>query len=554
MATIKSYRKRLESLNKEFTGFRPLYQELSDYHLAHRGRFLVSDRNKGHKRNTKQINNTSRLAVRTAASGMHAGMTSPSRPWFRLSSGDDELDNITSVKLWLFQVQTKMYNVFSSSNFYNSVHSLYSELIVFGVAAMGMFEDFDNVIHCQPYTIGSYRLATNGKNVVDTFYREYQITVGQCVKEFGMDNCSASVQNQWKKGNTEDWVDVVHVIEPNDDRDSASPLAKDKRFRSVYFESGTAKGLDDKYLLRSGFDDLPIMAPRWDVTGEDVYAVDCPGMDALGDTKALQLGERKLYQALDKVVDPTLQAPSTMRGQLTNGRLPQGEVVFFEGVEGGIKSIYDFRPDLNAMVSINEKTELRIKRAFYEDLFLMLANTDRRDITAREIAEKHEEKLLALGPVLERLHTELLNRANTRLFNILQRNGVLPPPPPELDGRDLTIVYISVLAQAQRMAATSSGERLVGFVGQLAATVWPDAAHKIDIDQVIDDYAEALGVNPAAVRSDADVKVIIEQQQQQQAMAQAMAMAQATAEVAKTTSQAKTTSDNALGNMVGNQP
>jgi hypothetical protein len=65
-----------------------LWRELSDYHLAHRGRFLVSDRNKGHKRNTKQINNASRRAIRTLASGMMAGITSPARPWFKLALGN----------------------------------------------------------------------------------------------------------------------------------------------------------------------------------------------------------------------------------------------------------------------------------------------------------------------------------------------------------------------------------------------------------------------------------------------------------------------------------
>ena len=86
MPTIRSYNKRLESLRKERSSFKPLWQELSDYHLAHRGRFLTSDRNKGHKRNTKQINNSSRLASRTLASGMMAGITSPARPWRRRSA------------------------------------------------------------------------------------------------------------------------------------------------------------------------------------------------------------------------------------------------------------------------------------------------------------------------------------------------------------------------------------------------------------------------------------------------------------------------------------
>jgi DNA-binding IscR family transcriptional regulator len=51
--------------------------------------------------------------------------------------------------------------------------------------------------------------------------------------------------------------------------------------------------------------------------------------------------------------------------------------------------------------------------AYYADLFLMLANDDRSNVTATEIAERHEEKLLMLGPVLERLHNEMLIRRST---------------------------------------------------------------------------------------------------------------------------------------------
>ncbi len=537
MATIKSYNKRKESLKSERSSFIPLYQELSDYHLAHRGRFLTSDRNKGHKRNTKQINNTSRLSTRVLASGMMAGITSPARPWFRLGSGDIGLDESQAVKQYLHEVQGVMYRVFAHSNAYNSLHQIYSEIGVFGTAAMGIFKDFENVIWCRPYTVGSYMIGLNGQNISDTFYREYELTVGQVVKQFGIDNVSQSVKNQWEKGNTENWVNIVHAIEPNDDRDMISPMARDMAWRSVYYEADSGKrSTEDTFLRRSGFEQFPIVTPRWDVTAEDVYATDCPGITALGDTKTLQLGERRMYQAIDKLVDPPLQGPSSMR-QAINGRVQNGKIYFHDSTNEGLSSIYtNYRPDVAALNAVNEKTEQRIRRAFYEDLFLMLANTDRRQITAREIAEKHEEKLLMLGPVLERLHTELLDPLIDRTFSILQDSGVLPEPPQELQGRELSVEYVSVLSQAQRMVATGAIDRITQFAGA-AAQVWPNARHKIDENKAIDEYAEALGVDPAMVRSNDDVTAIVQQEQQAVQQAQAMEAAQQAANVAKTASE-----------------
>jgi len=549
MPTIKSYNKRLEALRSERSSFIPLYRELSDYHLAHRGRFLTSDRNKGFKRNTKQINNTSRLSSRTLASGMMSGITSPARPWFRLATGDRKLDDTTSVKLWLHEVQSTMYKVFSASNTYNSLHQLYSELGVFGTAAMGVFHDFDKVIWCKPYTVGSYMLGVDGQNVSDTMYREYELSVGQVVKQFGIENVSTHVKQQWDKGNTEAWVKIVHAIEPNDDRDMTSVKASDMPTRSVYYEANKgAKDGEDKFLRESGFDEFPILAPRWDVTGEDIYATDCPGITSLGDTKALQLAERRKYQAFDKLVSPPMQGPAALKNKMKGGQLGPNDIVFHDSADnGGLRSIYEhYRPEVEQIKGEIINVEGRIQRAFYEDLFLMLANTDRRQITAREVAEKHEEKLLMLGPVLERLHTELLDPLIDRTFGILQRNGVLPVPPPELQNRELNVEYVSVLAQAQRLVNTGAIDRISQFTGGVAA-IWPNARHKININQAIDEYAEALGVSPSIIVSDADALAAATAEAQAQQQAQAMAQGEQLAGIAKTASETDMGEDNALG-------
>ena len=56
-------------------------------------------------------------------------------------------------------------------------------------------------------------------------------------------------------------------------------------------------------------------------------------------------------------------------------------------------------------------------RAFFADLFLMLARTDNvQPITAAEVAARQEEKLIALGPVLERTNDELLDPMVDRMF------------------------------------------------------------------------------------------------------------------------------------------
>lgn len=554
MATITSYEKRRKLLESERSSFISLWKELSDYVLAHRGRFLTSDRNKGYKRNTKQYNNHARKSSRTLASGMMAGITSPARPWFRLAAGSPELNELTPVKHWLTDVQSIMYKVFSESNTYNVLHNVYSELGTFGTAPMGIYMDFDNVIWCKAYTAGSYSISQDAKGNVNTFYREYEQTVAQVVTEFGYENCSNVVQGLWDKGNTEAWVKLVHLVEPNDDRDMQSPLARDMPYRSVYYEVDSAKNKQDdkKFLRQSGFRTFPVPTPRWEVAGEDVYATDCPGMTALGDIKALQLGEKRLYQAIDKVVNPPLEGDAGIKGQIPRGGPRPGDIYWRSGAGQALTSIYgNWRPDLNAMGQINREVETRISESFFEDLFLMLINSDRRQITAREVAEKQEEKLLMLGPVLERLHAELLDPLIDRTFDILMEAGVLPAPPPELEGVELRVEYVSILAQAQRMVAVAGIDRLAGFAGNLVE-VWPDMRHKINAQQMVDEYAEALGVNPRIVRGDDEVEAMVQRENEAQRAQQAMEQGEQGANIAKTLSDTQTQDDNALNTLMKN--
>jgi len=550
---IRTFNKRLEALRAESNNYECIWQELSDYHLAHRGRFLTTETNRAsnvnYTRNTTQINNTSRMASRTLASGMMSGITSPARPWFRLGTGAGTADlKSEAVSQWLHDVEKIMYQVFSQSNLYNSLHQIYSELGVFGVGALGVYQDFDNVIWCKPYTIGSYYVGLNGKNEADSFYREYEISVAQCIKQFGKENVSSHVLHQWDSGNTEAYVQIVHAVEPNDDRDMNSPLARDKAWRSVYYECGDAqrRGISgrgirkdvgkDKFLKISGFDEFPVMIPRWDVTAEDTYATDCPGMTALGDTKALQLAERRKYQAIDVLVNPPLQGPSSLKNKVPDEGLAPGDVVYHEGTNGGLTSIYqNYRPEINVIQQEIQITENRIKRAFYEDLFLMLAQTDRRQITAREVAEKHEEKLLMLGPVLERLHTELLDPLIDRTFNILQENGVFPVPPPELQNSELNVEYVSVLAQAQQLVNLGAVDRIIQFTGS-AAALWPEARHKIDINKAVDGYSEALGIDPSVVRGEDEAAEMAQAEQQAAQQAAQVQQAGQAAAAAKTAS------------------
>ena len=195
----------------------------------------------------------------------------------------------------------------------------------------------------------------------------------------------------------------------------------------------------------------------------------------------------------------------------------------------------------------------RVNSAFYADLFLMLSMSDRRQITAREIEERHEEKLLMLGPVLERLNDELLDPLIDRTFAAMLRGGQIPPPPRELEGVDLKVEYVSILAQAQKMVALGAIDRLAMFAGTVAQ-ITQQPVDKVDWDQAIDEYGQALGVSPRVIVPDDKVAEArgarAQQQQAQQVAMMAQPMAQA-ASAAKAMSETKTGTGSALDAVLG---
>jgi hypothetical protein len=180
----------------------------------------------------------------------------------------------------------------------------------------------------------------------------------------------------------------------------------------------------------------------------------------------------------------------------------------------------------------------------------MLANTDRRQITAREIEERHEEKLLALGPVLEQLNQDLLDPMTDIVFDIHVKQGLIPPPPQELQGIDLKVEYISIMAQAQKLLGVSAIERFTGFAGQVAG-VDPSVLDKIKTDQILDVYADTISLPPSIVRTDEEVAEIRSQRARQQQMAQQAQMEMQAAKTAKDLSQTDLSEDKALGAMLG---
>ena len=548
---------RWKRLEDDRSSWRSHWIEISDYLIPRRGRYLIeSQSTKGRKRSTKIVDNTAGQALRTLSAGMMSGMTSPARPWFRLQTPDPDMMEGAGVKDWLGQCERIIRNILTRSNFYNSASTIYTELGAFGTAALYRRRHPTDIVSYRPFTAGEYVIAENEYGEVDTLGREFTMSVSQIVEQFVIQrdgsedwsNVSKAVKRLWDQKNYDERIEVIHLIQPRrmEDRDLSRPLdPKNKPFMDVYMEKG-ADG--DKLLQENGFDRFPAYCPRWDVLGGDVYGVS-PGMEHLGDIKQLQHEQRRKAQAIDKMVNPPMVGSLSLKGKPSTV-LPGG-TTYVDPQQGtqGFQPAYLVQPRVNELMLDIQEVQNRIQRGFYADLFAMMINSDRRMMTATEVAERHEEKLVLLGPVLQRLNTELLDPLIEDVFMFALEAGILPPPPPVLEGVELEVKYISLLAQAQEAVAAASIERTFSFAGNLSA-VFPEIVDNLNADEAIRNYGEILGTSPEILRDVDEVAAIRAARREQQQAEQQMMQLQQGAQAAKVLSEADTQTPNALTSLL----
>lgn len=544
------YERRLRALKNERSTWEPDWKDVSSFVDPYGTRFPNEKVNDGRRKDQKILNNTATLSLRNLRSGLMGGLTNPAQPWFSLSLTDAGRTRPKQIKAWLEQCTDVMKSVFAQSNTYGALHTAYGQLGAYGVAAVLVDESDDLAkppIRLTPFPIGQFYLATNSEGKVDCCYREFDMTVRQLVERFGLGNLRECTRRFYEQKNFDKWIKVIHVIEPRKERDPEGKTTKDMPFASVYFEKGGSEG---EYLQESGYKEFPVLCPRWDAIGEDVYGRS-PAMISIGDIKALQVMELRKAEAEAKLVNP----PMVLMGEIIGQRvgLSPGYVnrVPTSTGESGFKPVYEINPRLQELIADIQSVEERIKRAFFEDLFLMVAQLDNVR-TATEIVERKAEKLLMLGPVIQSLEQELLDPLIKRTFRILFEQGKFDELPSgiELSENSLMVAYESPLAASQKAQSVGHIEAFMNLVGPII-NMSQDTLLRVNFEELVKEIAYKTGVTVNAVRDDAEVQRLKEQQAQAAAAQQQGEQAMQAAQGAKLLSEAQIQGDNALGAMLG---
>ncbi|HUT76620.1 MAG TPA: portal protein [Polyangia bacterium] len=478
--------------------------------------------NRGPHLNRHIIDETPIFARRTLESGMHWGITNPSRRWFELKSGDPDLDEDGNASDFLHVSTDRIFSVLSRSNFYDTQALAYSDVITYGTAAYLVEEDERDVINCVPFAIGSFGIADDARREVTSVSRKFWMTLRQLVEKFapegedGVRDTSALSMAALNALEKKEWgqrFQVTHLISPNEDYDPDYDLPQHWEFKSCYWETGSLpKNTNKQWLQRGGYREWPVMVFRWRRAQDEPWGIDSPAMQCLASAKSLQKMESKGLKLLEKLVDPPMTGPgelesksvSILPGAFTATR--DGNVAFKAAHEVRAEGLTHLRED-------KEAVRQRVHDMFYTRLMMLIANDTRKERpTAREVEEGSQEKYLVLGSVLESFNGTF-KRFIDRVYNIMDRRGFIPEAPEELGGVPLQVEYTSIMAVAQKSVGLANIERFGSFVAEMiAATADPRMAAKIDWGEYVDALASRSGLPPGMIRSNEDVDAILEQQ------------------------------------------
>lgn len=456
--------------------------------------------------------------LNTLVSGLLGYSISPNLTWLKLSLEESKHTKYAGVKDWLEEVEKIFYASVNRSNLYSEIPSFIRDAATVGHGVMLVDEDIkDARVRFSTRTTPELYLDVNEFDEVDTVYRSFSMTVRNMISFFGEDNCHFEIRNKFKdKNRRNDSVRILHAVYPRVDSDPESLDIKKAPWASFYVD------LDNEAIIEeSGYRDNPYITFAWEKIPGVAYA-DSPAMQSLCDILLLNRAEEARLKVAQLSAEPPMNVSNKMRG--AESVIPGGFNYYEKSDE--IMTPINTGANFPITISVTQDIEHRIKDWFHVDFFLMLQSQDRQK-TATEVIEIQGEKAAVLSSLIVNLNTALASLVR-RTFNILYRQGKIPPPPEMLrdSGVQMKIDFIGPLAQAQKKFHQTGGVTqsmaLVGPVLQL----FPESKDYIDGDKLAVEILDSNNFPQGALREEEEVKGIREaraqmiQQQQQQQMIQ----------------------------------
>ena len=458
-------------------------------------------------------------ARKRLAAGMYNWMAPPDKRWFEIVAQDDDLAKDEEVKDYFSEVTKVIALAMANSNWASVLIQVLNNL------ACGL----DGVVYCEdggPHTVLNFKsfpietvcYSENARGRVDTVFRELEMTSRQLLQEFGKDDLPEKIKAEGEDPKQQDKKrKILHAVFPRKNRDPETWDNKNMPFADVYIELETKK-----VIYESGFEEYPFAVCRFDKSDNETYGRG-PGMDMLPTIKMLNRMQQAYIISSERKADPSWLVPDGSLMAKDFNRDPGAVIPYKPDVNGakpeilpeggtGAKEFQDIKAVQDA-----------VKVGFYWDIFDPLG--DLKQITATEAEIRNEGKMIPFAPIAGNLHSELFRVVIHRVFGIVSRRGMLPPPPQKLlDNPDYKIEFVSKIALSIKKIESLGWLQTEASLANLASAK-PDIMDNFDMDEIARDIALVNGSAPkwlVSAKERDKVRAARAEQMQQQAMAEQM--------------------------------
>ena len=499
-----------------------IWQECFDYSFPERGSGLNGSALLPQTAQTKKnriLDDTAADSARILSAGLVSGTTPANSIWFGLDAGNehDENSEQDDEDRWLDSAARIIFENIHAANFDAAAYECCIDLVPAGWFVLYVDEAEEGGYQFEQWPIAQcYVSASKNGGLVDTIYREVDLTVEQVVAKYGIDRVSTQVREAYGNEKYDEIVKVCHAIQPRKMHMVGARQAKNLPFASCHVEIAT-----NHPLLESGYHEFPCIVPRWMLTPGSSYGTG-PMSSALGsirtinDIKAMELASLDIaLSGMWIAEDDGVLNPRTIK-------IGPRKII----VANSVDSMKPLTSGAKFEVGFSAEDRLQgtIRKILLAD---QLQPQGGPAMTATEVHVRVQLIRQLLGPIYGRLQAEYLQPLVTRCFGIAYRAGVLGQAPESLQGRPFTVKYISPLARAQRMEDVTAMDRMETTL-MAEAQADPSVLDVYDFEIAARERGDFLGVPKRVIRTQKQVDALrktrkdVAQEQQQKAQATQM--------------------------------
>lgn len=492
--------KRREKAAERKEKWRSVYQECYEYTMPQRETF--SWYAEGQRKNREIYDSTGKNATYLSANNMQALLCPPWKHWAMLAPGGDVTPDVAESQEVIDQLQeitSTVFHYINHSNFSTVATEVFLDLMV-GTGAMCIDEgDPNDPIVFDAIPLSALEIEEGPRGTVETVWMKRKPLARNLVRTFpGMQKSDLPPALAKKVTDAPDTeIEIVQGAIYN---------PRNKRYY------GVAIHCESKAILwRYDYaDSSPYVVARASVIAGELYGRG-PVMNALPDIKTLNRMQEFVLRHSNLVVAPPMTGVSDGVLNPYTAQLIPNSIIPVASNDNGNPSLRPLEVGGNFMITDAIMDQLRqsVRKMLLGDTM-----SEQGPIkSATEIAISDRNRLWNMGAVYGRIQSELLSKIISRVVWILQKQGKLPPL--KVDGKMVTLKYVSPLARAQdqedllslghtlelAQAAAASG----GEAGMMAI------ATGFKFDAIPAWLAKRTGLDADLVRSETERKQMVEQ-------------------------------------------